>query len=152
MDVLNDPTFYGKDVKKKNLIGLKYYSKMERAEVFSRQNSFLKERGVLITDIVKAIKPASFENIYRNFPDTTIERSFPEWNTDNIIRVIQTVNPKNIIINFNTENKSTPSICNEITKITKRFPRKIVSSLKSTSGAAGHTYSELIENWKLYFV
>jgi len=69
MDVINSPSFYEDGhYHKQNPVGLKFYKKMlYRQEVFQRQQKFCKEYGILITDIVKAIRPKTFTSIYHNF-------------------------------------------------------------------------------------
>ena len=153
MDYLNDKDFYSKNsIEDKNHNGLKFYVGMDREKVFKRQVDFCLQKRILITDIAKTINPISFCDIYDNFPDTAIEKAFPIWNTDDIIEVINKHSPDKILINFKADSKSTPNICSEISKIAKRFPDKLIPSLKSTSGAAGYKYDELIENWKGHFV
>jgi hypothetical protein len=153
MDFLNDKDFYSNNsIEDKNHNGLKFYVGMDREKVFKRQVDFCLQKRILITDIAKTINPISFCDIYDNFPDTAIEKAFPIWNTDDIIEVIKKHNPDKILINFKADSKSTPNICSEISKIAKRFPDKLIPSLKSTSGAAGYKYGELIENWKGHFV
>ncbi|MBS1600621.1 MAG: hypothetical protein JST75_20520 [Bacteroidetes bacterium] len=153
MDFLNDNDFYTKNnINSRNHNGLKFYVGMDRDKVFKKQCDFCLKNKILITDIAMTIKPVSFCDIYDNFPDTAIEKASPIWNTDNIIKVIHDYNPKKVLINFKADSKSTPNICSEISKITKRFPDKLIPSLKSTSGAAGYKYHELIENWKGHFL
>jgi len=153
MDFINDKAFYSKnDIEIRNLNGLKFYVGMDREKVFKKQHDFCLQNKILITDIAKTINPSSFSHIYDNFPDTAIEKALPIWNTDDIIRVIQKYNPKKVLINFKADSKSTPKICSEISKITNRFPDKLIPSLKSTSGAAGYKYDELIQNWQVHFV
>jgi hypothetical protein len=152
MDYINDKNFYSTNsIKDKNYNGLKYYGGMDRDKVYKQQTDFCLQKGILVTDIAKTINPTSFNDIYDNFPDTAIEKALPIWNTDDIIKVIQKHNPDKILINFKADNKSTPNICSEITKIANRFPGKLIPSLKSTSGAAGYKYEELIENWREHF-
>jgi hypothetical protein len=153
MDVFNDSKFYlNNTVDTINFNGLKYYSGMDRSQVFERQKNFCKSKGILITDIAKTINPLSFCDIYDNFPDTAIERASPIWNTEEIIEVIKEHKPQKILINFKSNSKSTPKICSQIAKISKYFPDRLVTSLKSTSGAAGFKYEELIEDWQKHFV
>lgn len=153
MDFINDKDFYSKNsVDTKNYNGLKFYVGMDREKVFKMQQEFCYNKKVLITDIAKAINPLSFCNIYDNFPDTAIEKASPIWNTEEIIEVINKHDPEKVLINFKADSKTTPNICFQISKITKCFPDKLIPSLKSTSGAAGYKYDELIENWKVHFV
>jgi hypothetical protein len=153
MDFINDRDFYSKnDIGNKNHDGLKFYVGMDRENVFKRQCDFCLQHKILITDIAKTINPISFLDIYDNFPDTAIEKAFPIWNTDDIIRIIQEHGLDKVLINFKADSKSTPKISSEISKITNRFPDKLIPSLKSTSGAAGYKYHELIENWQVHFV
>jgi hypothetical protein len=153
MDFINDKDFYSKnDIESKNHNGLKFYIGMDREKVFKRQCDFCLKNKILITDIAKTINPISFSDIYDNFPYTAIEKAFPIWNTDDIIKVIKDYNPNKALINFKADSKSTPNICSEISKITKRFPNKLIPSLKSTSGAAGYKYHELVECWQEHFV
>lgn len=153
MDYINDKDFYSKNsVEDKNHNGLKFYVGMDREKVYKKQIDFCLQKRILITDIAKTINPVNFRDIYDNFPDTAIEKSFPIWNTDNIIEVIQNYNPEKILINFKADSKATPNICSEISKIVKKFPDKLIPSLKSTSGSAGYKYDDLIENWKEHFV
>jgi hypothetical protein len=148
MDYFNDADFYAKNfVGCTNPNGLKYYIGMDRNEVFKKQQVFCKKHGILITDIAKTINPSNFHNIYDNFPDTTIEKSSPVWNTKEIIAVIKKYKPEKILVNFKSDSKLTPKICTQIAEISKYFPDRIVTSLKSTSGSAGYTYTELIEDW-----
>lgn len=148
MDYFNDVDFYSKNsISCTNPSGLKYYIGMDRNQVFEKQNIFCKKRGILITDIAKTINPISFHNIYDNFPDTAIEKSSPVWNTKEIMSVIEKYKPEKVLVNFKSDSKLTPKICSQISEISKCFPDRIVTSLKSTSGSAGHTYAELIEDW-----
>lgn len=152
MDFINDNEFYLKNsLDTKNHNGLKFYVGMDREQVFQKQQQFCYSRKVLITDIAKTINPISFCHIYDNFPDTAIEKASPIWNTEDIIEVIKKHNPEKVLINFNADSKTTPNICSQISKISNRFPDKLIPSLKSTSGAAGYKYDELIENWKEHF-
>lgn len=153
MDYFNDIEFYSENsIGTINLNGLKHYAGMDRNKVFKRQSNFCKKKGILITDIAKTIKPLNFCDIYDNFPDTAIEKADPIWNTEDIIAVIQKHKPKKVLVNFKSDSKATPKICSQITKILSRFPDRIIPSVKSTSGAAGYKYEELIENWEPHFV
>lgn len=153
MDFINDKSYYLKNsIGDKNHGGLKFYVGMNRDDVFKKQLDFCLQKNILITDIAKTINPISFCDIYDNFPDTAIEKSLPIWNTDDIIEVILKYRPDKILINFKADSKSTPNICSEILKIANHFPDKLIPSLKSTSGAAGYGYEELIDNWKEHFV
>ncbi|MFT3979445.1 MAG: hypothetical protein QM687_03175 [Ferruginibacter sp.] len=151
MDVMANPHFYcnSKDFKEKNRTGLKYYSKLDRELIFRNQTEFCKQRGILITDIVRQIEPTSFDKIYDNFPDTMIERSASIWNTEGILSVIKKYNPKRILINFSLS-QSLPKISEEINKIRDKYPEKVVHVM-STSGAAANNYIALVNYWHPIF-
>ncbi|MBX2904689.1 MAG: hypothetical protein KF744_01535 [Taibaiella sp.] len=153
MDFINDNHFYSQTgINTINYNGLKFYVGMDREKVFKKQQEFCYKNKVLITDIVKAINPLTFNSIYDNFPDTAIENAFPVWNTEEIIEVIKKYKPAKVLINFSADSKTTPNICAQVSRIKKSFPDIIVPSLKSTSGAAGFRYDVLIEDWKEHFV
>lgn len=145
MDFVANSDFYlNNSLKTKNANGLKYYTQMDREIVFRNQIAFCLNQGILITDIVSQIEPASFENIYDNFPDKAIENSKCEWNTKGILGTIEKYRPKNILINFST-GKSIPKISEEISKIQSQSSN--VYTMLSTSGAAGYDYTTLAEHW-----
>ncbi len=154
MDYINDREFYtSKPIRTINFNGLKYYYKIkDREAVFRRQKEFCIAKGILITDIVSTIEPSTFNNIYDNFPDSVIEKSKPTWNTEKIKQIIRNKNPEKVLINFKFEGNGTPNVKKQIREIINEFPDKIVTSLKSTSGAAGNNYEDLIKNWKEHFV
>lgn len=153
MDHAHHPEFYALNpLKTVNLQGLKYYTKLrDRDIVFERQQAFCQSRGILITDIVQSICPESFENIYDNFPDTAVERGNPVWNDEPILQVIQKHQPQKVIINFNPEGPNIPSIASKIAEIKATLPKNTLISLPSTSGAAGGTYENLVESWRVHF-
>jgi hypothetical protein len=119
MDHVNTPGFYADgNFKRKNIEGLKFFQQMrERQLVFERQQLFCRSRGILITDIARAIRPASFESIYQNFPDTAVEKGDPVWNDEAIRRVIFNYQPKKIIVNFKFDNPGIPQIANKIREL-----------------------------------
>ncbi len=150
MDYINDPSFYGdKNYSLKNENGLKFYKKMNRMNVFEKQKAFCESKNILITDIVSEIKPISFCDIYDNFPDKAIENSECEFNTKNILEIIKKNNIKRVIVNFKTNEKTIPKISAEINEIRKKSKTDFKFA-KSTSGAAGNSYEDLILEWKEY--
>lgn len=151
MDIIYNPSFYFDKPKNfKNTSGLKFYTrKMDREAVFNSQKAFCSKYGVFITDIVRKIHTDSFQDIYDKFPDKKIELSKCDWNTDDIIDIIENFNPKKILINFK-QSPQLPKISKEVEKIREAYPDKIIS-LASTSGAAGNTYDMLYEEWRHHF-
>lgn len=151
MDAIHHTAFYqGCDLKKRNPTGLKYYKGMDRNLVFEQQNSFCRAKGVFITDLVRAIEPASFADIYYGFPDKGIERSHCDWNTTGILNTLQNYQPKKVLINLKSDRRSLPNISAQIEAIKIAYPGKVFN-VASTSGNAGYTYTELYNNWKLHF-
>lgn len=153
MDHLHTPEFYADgNFKRRNLAGLKFFRQMrERQLVFERQQEFCQSRGIVITDIVKAIRPESFNFIYHNFPDTAVEAADPEWNDVVIKDIIRKHHPKKVIVNFNSGNPTIPRIAAKIDELRKLVPTGTMINLPSTSGAAGMTYEDLIRHWKIHF-
>ena len=151
MDIIANESFYSQNhIKAKNLDGLKYYSKQNREATFERQSVFCRKNGVFITDIVRQIKPKTFENIYDNFPDKAIENSECTWNTRGILDTIIRFNPRRILINFSVS-KTIPKISSEILKISGQYHDRVFPVL-STSGAAGNDYETLFSNWKSHII
>ena len=152
MDYFHNEEFYKQnELKKINPNGLKFYKKLQatRDEVFKRQQDYCDKNGIFITDIITRIKPASFKDIYDNFPDTAIEKSECDWNTDGLIKTFELLKPQRVIVNFQVNERQIPRISKEINKIKKVAGDKVVS-VYSTSGAAGYKYSELTTNWGQY--
>jgi hypothetical protein len=153
-DYLHNKVFYQKNsLDSINPNGLKFYYKngLTREDVYKKQVEYCDKKGIFITDIVKQLRPATFSNIYDNFPDTAIEKSDCDWTTELLLRSLNFHDPKRIIINFKLNERQLPRISNEINKIKNVFRERVVSVL-STSGAAGNKYSELIENWGPHFI
>ena len=153
MDHLNTPEFYADgNFKRRNIEGLKFFRQMqERQVVFDRQQAFCRNRGVLITDIVQAIRPQSFDLIYHNFPDTAIERAEPVWNDAEIKRIINDYQPKRIIVNFKINNPGIPFISAKIRELMAYTTPGTLINLPSTSGAATMKYKDLILAWGAQF-
>jgi hypothetical protein len=151
MDAIHHTNFYmAKALKTKNPNGLKFYSGMDRNQVFARQNQFCMAKNVFITDLVRVIEPSSFANIYYGFPDKAIEQSPCEWNTNGIKNVIHTYQPTKVLINLKLNMKTLPRISAQLEQIKSGFPGRVFH-VNSTSGNAGYTYSELLTNWKSHF-
>ena len=152
LDYFHDKAFYAQNpLEARNPNGLKFYKSRggTREKVYARQQEYCEKSGIFITDIVKRIRPVTFCDIYDNFPDTAIEKSDCDWNTDGIINSFRPTNAVRIIVNFKLNEKQIPRISSEINKIQKAFGDKVVNAF-STSGAAGFKYSELVENWGKY--
>jgi hypothetical protein len=149
MDILNIPTFYNTDYKKINPDGLKFYSSknMTREKTYNRQIEFCKSRQIEITDLVSAINPISFSGIYDAFSDIVIEKSNPEWNTENIINMIRIYSPQKLLVNFDFESKSTPKLNEQLKIIMCKFPELEITRILSPSGAAANSYDELLNDW-----
>jgi hypothetical protein len=151
MDRIHDEKFYqNKDIKTKNIRGLKYYKGMDREAVFHRQQKFCLDRGIFITDMVRVIEPKSFDTIYRNFPDLGIEQSKCEWNTGGILTTIEKHQTKSILINFKLDEKKLPNISREVMRIQEKHPNKVFY-VDSPSGSAGNTYAQLYATWNKHF-
>jgi len=151
-DYYHNKEFYEKnELEAKNPSGLKFYKGrgLTRDIVFERQQDYCEKSGVFITDIVTRIRPTSFCDIYDNFPDSAIEKSDCDWNTDGILNSFGLNRPNRIIVNFKVNEKQIPRISKEINRIKKEFGDNVVTAY-STSGAAGYTYLKLIENWGQY--
>lgn len=151
MDILDNPTFYNRDYKKINPNGLKFYSskvKMDRDKTYDRQIKFCKTNKIQITDLVMTIEPISFCGIYDNFPDSIIEKSKPEWNTDNIKQMILQYSPKKVLVNFDYNSKSTPNLNEQIKKLKREFQSLEIIRILSPSGAAANSYNDLVSDWK----
>lgn len=147
MDRLINPSYYKLNgMNATNKSGLKFYKGMNREDVFKRQQVFCREQGIVITDIVREIQPNSFVEIYDNFPDNKIEKANPTWNTNQILEFIEIYNPNKIVVNFNMNSRVIPNISSQILEIKNQHPNLTVSAM-STSGAAGYSYEDLIENW-----
>ncbi len=152
LDYFHDKSFYQQNaLETKNPNGLKFYKKhgLTREVVFKRQQDHCDKNGIFITDIVTRLRPVSFCDIYDNFPDSAIEKSDCDWNTEGIINSFASNRPERIIVNFKINERQIPRISNEINKIKKALGDKVVS-VYSTSGAAGYKYSELVDNWGQY--
>lgn len=149
MDHANMPDFYQQNsLNTINPQGLKYYRSLkDRDTVFARQQHFCKTRGILVTDIVQKIRPASFSQIYDNFPDSAVEHADPVWNDQAILTVIKNYHPKKVIVNFNPEATNIPNIAAKMAEIKATLPPSTIITLPSTSGAAGGTYEYLINAW-----
>ncbi len=153
MDHVNSPEFYADgNFKRRNVEGLKYFRQLrDRQVVFERQQAFCQSRGILVTDIVQAIRPQSFDLIYHNFPDTAVEKAAPVWNDTSIREVICHQRPKKIIINFKFDNPGIPLISAKIHELLALSPPGTLISLPSTSGAATMKYEDLIPVWSKHF-
>ncbi|MDP4292094.1 MAG: hypothetical protein Q8908_13510 [Bacteroidota bacterium] len=153
MDILNSESFYQNNFELINAKGLKFYKtkvKMNREKTFDRQQAFCKTHEIFITDLTKYINPSNFCNIYENFPDKVIEQSNPELNTIEIIAMIKKYHINTILINFDFKSKNTHLLNSQILKIKKEFPDKTIERILSPSGAAGNSYSDLLNDWKRY--
>ncbi len=153
LDILQNEEFYNSDFKKINPNGLKYYKtkvKMNAVNTYQKQQEFCKSEQIYITDLVKSINPISFCDIYDSFPDTIIEKSDPDWNTPDIIEMINNYSISKILVNFDFNSKSTPKLNGQISKIKEKFekPYDHVFRIMSPSGAAQNTYEELVTDWK----
>ena len=150
MDFIDNPDYYKEGISIKNFDGIKFYKKLDRQIVFEKQLTFCKTKNLLITDIVREIRPISFSNIYDNFPDTAIEQSECSFNTEGIISTIDRYKPKKVIVNFQPNEKTLPKIALQIIEIKKKC-NDLFFIAPSTSGAAGNDYKTLIESWGKYF-
>lgn len=152
MDLIHHVDFYTTNpLKAKNPAGLKYYRGMDRDIVLARQKDICRSKEIFITDLVRAIEPLSFKDIYYGFPDKGIERAKCEWNTEGIIETIARYRPKKVLINLKSDMKSIPKISKQIEYLKEWYPDKVFH-VASTSGNAGLSYSVLYENWKQHFI
>ena len=111
---------------------------------------FCRQNGIFITDLVRAIEPASFKDIYARFPDKAIERAKCEWNTSGISTMIDRYKPLKILVNLKLDEKSLPKISEQIETLKKQFGC-MVTHVDSTSGSAGNSYLKLANSWKQHF-
>jgi hypothetical protein len=71
MDRLHKPSLYSMHGNKfRNINGLKYFKKLERDDVYLRQQAFCEEQGIFISDMIRSIKPKELAKIYSQFKDT----------------------------------------------------------------------------------
>ena len=149
MDVIYNSEFYSdEDLKKKNPLGLKYFSGMDRAAVLKRQLDFCFQNNIWITDIVSEIRPKTFLNIYDYFPDTFIEKSDCEFNTNSILKVIKSFKVKKVVFTFRPNRNSIPKISRQIQFLIANSTADFNFGM-STSGAAKNTYERLVKDWKV---
>lgn len=147
-DYFHDKEFYSNNpIESRNYRGLKFYVNrgITRREVFDKQEKYCQSNGIFITDLVRQIRPTSFQSIYDNFPDSIIERCDCDWNTDHLLPLLKLANPRRIIVNFKVTSQI-PRLSGEVTKIQEVFGDKVVHVL-STSGTAGNTYKALVDDW-----
>lgn len=153
LDYFHDREFYSKnELESRNPNGLKFYrgQGLTRDIVFKRQQDYCDKSGIFITDIVKQLRPVNFCDIYDNFPDSAIEKSDCDWNTEGILSSFDPNGLKRVIVNFKVNERQIPRISKEINRVKKVFGDKVVSAY-STSGAAGYKYSELVADWGQHF-
>lgn len=133
--------------KKENREGeLKYYKGMKREIISDNQKSFCEKHGILVTDIIKRIKPIHFKGIYTNYEDKTIDSAAVDWNTDFLTAVIKDLKPEKVFSTFQFNNNSTPNISSKLKKIETDTSRKIIPLL-SPSGSARKSYPKLVADW-----
>lgn len=136
----------------KRLEGLKYYKELNDQKMVNQfQTEFCIKNGIFITDIVSKIAVDSDElnKIYDGFNDTYFDSSVIEWNTDNIIAMINQYNPKRVLFTFN-RSKSIPEISKNVDRIFTGNENRTFF-LSSPSGNAKKSYLKLVDDWSVHF-
>lgn len=151
MDRFANPDFYKENIKRKSDCGLKFYTrlKMDRDKTYERQKRFCQSHSIFITDIVREIRPLRFDNIYKNFPDSEIEKiKDKEWNTTQLIEAIRKLQSPKLLLTFRLSN-SIPDISKQIELLESGTKLKVIQ-LDSCSGRRAGKYEDLIHNWGQY--
>ncbi len=139
-----------KTKKYKRINGLKLYKGFNSPnDVFQSQQNFCKENGVFITDIVSEITVPKIEGIYNGFNDQYFDNAVSEWNTKNILSLIDKYNPHRVLFTF-SKSKTIPEISKNVQFIIDKNPTKTFF-LSSPSGNAKKSYEQLIFDWSKFF-
>jgi G:T/U-mismatch repair DNA glycosylase len=137
----------------KRLDGLKYYKGLnDQNSVNQIQTEFCIKNGIFITDIVSkiAVDFNELNKIYDGFNDSFFDKSVYEWNTNNIISLINQYNPKRILFTF-SKSKSIPEISKNVDYILAGNENRTFF-LSSPSGNAKNSYLKLTDNWRKHFI
>jgi hypothetical protein len=148
MDRIRDPATYEQYGQKfRNSQGLKFFKGGDRDAVFQRQQEFCREKGIFISDVVKAVTTTEFRSIYDNFSDTSVNNWATEFNTAHLLEILHANRLVRVLFNIK-KSRTTPAINQELAFLTAAAGPGRIHWLPSTSGAAGNQYDELVPQWK----
>ncbi|MBS0647232.1 MAG: hypothetical protein JSR97_11690 [Verrucomicrobia bacterium] len=136
----------------KRLEGLKYYKGFnDPISVNKTQSEFCIKNGIFITDIVSkiAVDTDDLNKIYDGYSDSFFDNSVCEWNTNNIISLINQYNPKRVLFTF-SKSKAIPEISKNVDCILAGNETRAFF-LSSPSGNAKNSYLKLIDDWSVHF-
>jgi hypothetical protein len=129
--------------------GLKPFSNVgDRLSTYKTQVDFLIKNNLFITDLIKELKPLTFDGIYNRFYDTVLDKYVSEWNTNSILEIIKLYKPK-VLFTF-AKSKDIPNISIQVKKIVDAHPNNTYF-LMSPSGNAKKSYDTLVKNWAQHF-